>query len=102
MKYNLENINKAFENRIRLGIMSILMANESIDFVSLKSLLDLTDGNLASHTRSLEELTYLQSHKQFIGRKPNTTYSITEIGKKAFIAHINALESLLNSQLEKE
>ena len=97
MKYNLENINKAFENRIRLGIMSILMANESIDFVSLKSLLDLTDGNLASHTRSLEELTYIQSYKQFIGRKPNTTYSITEMGKNAFIAHINALEALINS-----
>ena len=102
MKYNLENINKAFENRIRLGIMSILMANESIDFVSLKSLLDLTDGNLASHTRNLEELAYIQSHKQFIGRKPNTTYSITEKGKEAFIAHINALEALLNSQLGKE
>ena len=97
MKYNLENINKAFENRIRLGIMSILIANESIDFVSLKSLLDLTDGNLASHTRSLEELAYIQSYKQFIGRKPNTTYSITEMGKNAFIAHINALEALINS-----
>ena len=99
MKYYLENINKAFENRIRLGIMSILMANESIDFVSLKSLLNLTDGNLASHTRSLEELAYIRSHKQFIGRKPNTTYSITEIGRSAFISHINALEELLNNQL---
>jgi len=99
MEYNLENINKAFENRIRLGIMSILMANESIDFVNLKSLLDLTDGNLASHTRSLEEQAYVRSRKQFIGRKPNTSFSITEKGREAFISHINALESLLKNQL---
>jgi DNA-binding MarR family transcriptional regulator len=98
MKYNIENINKAFENRIRLGIMSVLTVNDSIDFVSLKSLLDVTDGNLASHTRSLEELAYIRSHKQFIGRKPNTTYSITEKGKDAFICHINALESLFKNQ----
>ena len=97
MKYNLDNINKAFENRIRLGIMSILMVNESIDFVSLKSLLDLTDGNLASHTRSLEELAYIHSHKRFVGRKPNTTYSITEKGKDAFNSHINALEALIKN-----
>jgi len=99
MKYNIELINKAFENRIRLGIMSILMANESIDFVSLKSLLDLTDGNLASHTRNLEDLAYIQSRKQFIGRKPNTTYSITDKGRDAFIAHINALEALIKNQI---
>jgi len=99
MKYNLERINKAFENRTRLGIMSVLMANESIDFVTLKSLLDLTDGNLASHTRSLEELEYIRSMKQFIDRKPNTTYSITTKGRDAFINHINALETLLKSQL---
>ena len=97
--YNLESINKAFENRARLGIMSVLIANESIDFVALKSLLDLTDGNLANHTRNLEELAYIRSSKQFIGRKPNTTYSITEKGRYAFISHINALEKLLKSRL---
>jgi DNA-binding MarR family transcriptional regulator len=98
MKYNLEQINKAFENRVRLGIMSVLMANESIDFVSLKSLLDLTDGNLSSHAKNLEESGYLQSIKQFIGRKPNTTFSITDKGRGAFISHINALETLLSNQ----
>ena len=98
MKYNLEQINKAFENRVRLGIMSVLMANESIDFVSLKSLLDLTDGNLSSHAKNLEESGYLQSIKQFIGRKPNTTFSITDKGREAFINHINALETLLSNQ----
>jgi DNA-binding transcriptional ArsR family regulator len=99
MKYSIEQINKAFENRARLGIMSVLMANETIDFVTLKSLLDLTDGNLSSHVRSLEELGYVRCIKQFVGRKPNTTYSITDNGRGAFISHINALETLLKSGL---
>ena len=77
MKLNLEDINKAFESKARLGIMSVLMVNETIDFVSLKNLLELTDGNLASHTRSLEELGYIRSLKQFIGRKHNTTFTVT-------------------------
>ena len=92
MKLNLEDINKAFESKARLGIMSVLLVNESIDFVSLKNLLELTDGNLASHTRNLEELGYIRSYKQFIGRKPNTTFSVTPEGKEAFKKHLNALE----------
>jgi DNA-binding MarR family transcriptional regulator len=82
--------------------MSVLMANESIDFVTLKSLLELTDGNLASHTRTLEDLGYIESQKQFVGRKPNTTYSITPKGREAFISHINALEELLKNQLNNK
>lgn len=84
MRLYLEDINKAFESKVRLGIMSILTVNESMDFVTLKNLLELTDGNLASHTRNLEELGYIQSFKQFIGRRPNTTFSITDKGKEAF------------------
>lgn len=99
MKLNLENINKAFESKVRLGIMSVLMVNESVDFVTLKGLLDLTDGNLASHTRSLEELKYITTNKQFINRKPNTTFSITELGREAFVSHITALENFLKKQL---
>ncbi|HOI26697.1 MAG TPA: transcriptional regulator [Paludibacteraceae bacterium] len=98
---SLDNINKAFESKVRLGIMSVLMVNESVDFVSLKSLLNLSDGNLASHTRSLEELGYLLIEKKFVGRKPNTTFSITEKGREAFTQHINALESFLKTQLNK-
>lgn len=100
MKLNLENINKAFESKVRLGIMSVLMVNESVDFVTLKGLLDLTDGNLASHTRSLEELKYITTSKQFINRKPNTTFSITELGREAFLSHITALENFLQKQLK--
>ncbi|MBO7428486.1 MAG: transcriptional regulator [Paludibacteraceae bacterium] len=95
----MEHINKAFESKVRLGIMSALMVNEEIDFTTLKSLLDLTDGNLASHTRSLEELGYIQSKKQFIGRKPNTTFQMTENGRAAFSEHLKALEDFLKISL---
>jgi len=98
MKEFLENINKAFESKARLGIMSILIVNESVDFVTLKNLLDLTDGNLASHTRSLEESGYIRSQKQFIGRRPNTTFSVTSKGREAFTKHLNALEEFLKNQ----
>ena len=94
---SLNGLNKAFESKIRLGIMSVLMANESADFVTLKSLLELTDGNLASHARSLEELGYIRCEKKFVGRKPNTTYHITENGRKAFSEHITALEEFLKN-----
>ena len=93
----LNGFNKAFESKARLGIMSILMANESADFNTLKSLLELTDGNLAGHTRNLEELGYIRSEKRFIGRKPNTSFSVTEMGRSAFIAHVAALESFLKN-----
>ena len=92
----IQNINKAFDHRIRLGIMAILMVNESADFNMLKELLGVTDGNLASHTKALEADKYIQIEKQFIGKKPNTKYSATVIGKKAFTAHIDALEKLIH------
>ncbi len=95
MKELLININKAFESKARLGIMSVLMVNEQLDFNSLKELLDLTDGNLASHLKALEEGEYIAVNKQFIGRKPNTTYKATDAGKKAFEAHLHALEMLI-------
>ena len=101
MNLDLKNINKAFESKVRLGIMSVLMVNEELDFSSLKSLLELTDGNLASHTRSLEEMGYIESKKQFIGRKPNTTYNITQEGRVAFTDHLNALEAFLKKSMNK-
>lgn len=94
----LENYNKAFESRIRLGVMSMLMVNDSMDFSTLKSLLEVTDGNLASHLKALEEQEYVKVEKKFVGRKPNTTYSITQKGKDAFNEHLKALESLLNGK----
>ena len=98
MKKLLVNFNKAFESRVRLGIMSVLMVNESVDFNTLKELLNLSDGNLASHVRALEEVQYINVNKQFVGRKPNTTYSASKEGKKAFHAHLKELETLIRGQ----
>ncbi|MDR0811849.1 MAG: transcriptional regulator [Paludibacter sp.] len=91
----IDNLNKTFDSRIRLGIMSILSVNDSADFNTMKQLLDLTDGNLASHLRTLENVGYITAVKQFIGRKPNTRYSISAIGRTAFKEHLSALEKLI-------
>jgi DNA-binding HxlR family transcriptional regulator len=95
MKGFLEGLNKSFDSRIRLGIMSVLMVNERIDFNELKQKLDITDGNLASHIHALEKLAFVQVKKQFVGKKPNTSYSATKAGRKAFTEHLDALEKLL-------
>ena len=92
----INNINKAFDHRIRLGIMSILMVNDDADFNTLKELLDATDGNLASHLKALEKENYIHVEKQFIERKPNTRYTATKLGRNAFQKHIEALENIIN------
>lgn len=79
--------------------MSILMVNETVDFASIKEQLQLTDGNIASHITALEKLDYLQVKKQFIGKKPNTSYAATPAGKKAFSEHLDALEKLINKSV---
>ncbi len=95
MKNPIGNLNKIFDSRIRMGVMSILMMNEEMNFNDLKQLLQLTDGNLASHLNNLEENACIKVHKGFIGRKTNTTYSITKSGEKAFKDHIEALENMI-------
>jgi DNA-binding HxlR family transcriptional regulator len=95
MKDLISNINKIFESRVRLGIMSVLMVNESFDFNSLKDTLDVTDGNLASHLKALEVKGMVKVNKQFIGRKPNTSYSVTDRGSTEFRQHLKALENLI-------
>lgn len=98
MEIQLVNFDKAFENRIRLQVMSVLVANDSYDFVDLKSLLDLTDGNLASHMKALEKEEYIRVEKTFRGRKPLTTYFATKKGKEAFEKHLATLEELIRQQ----
>jgi len=98
MKRILENFNKAFESRVRLGIMSALAVNSSMDFISLREALEVTDGNLASHLRALEEAGYISMEKSFINRKPNTKYKITVEGMENFRRHIKALEDLINKK----
>ena len=95
MKYAIHTLNKAFDHRVRLGVMAVLLANESGSFNDLKESLDLTDGNLASHVAALEKAGYVLVNKQFVGKKPNTTYTATAEGKAAFQAHLAALEKLL-------
>lgn len=95
MKHLLKDLNKAFENKIRLGIMSALVVNHSMNFNALKELLEVTDGNLASHLKTLESNKYITVKKEFLNRKPNTTYKITRLGKNAFVKHIKAIEQLL-------
>ncbi len=95
MKHILENIDKAFENKVRLGAMSALMVNDYLEFTELKNLLQVTDGNLASHLKALEGKKYISVKKQFIDRKPNTRYQVTGTGRMAFQKHLEALEELL-------
>lgn len=98
MKNPISKLQKVFESRIRLGIMSALMVNDTLDFNALKDLLELTDGNLASHLKALEQQEIIMVFKQFIGRKPSTSYSATELGKNLFRQHLAALEELIGNQ----
>lgn len=95
---SLNRLNKAFESRVRLGIMSILVVNDWVEYSTLKDLLDLTDGNLASHIAALEKTGYLDVKKQFIGKKPQTTYKASRQGKKAFSDHLDAMEQFIKGQ----
>lgn len=98
MKNPISNLQKVFESRIRLGIMSALMVNDTLDFNALKDLLELTDGNLASHLKALEQQEIIVVSKQFVGRKPSTTYRATEQGRDLFRQHLAALEELIGNQ----
>ena len=97
MKNPIEHLNKVFDSRVRLGIMSALMVNEEVNFNELKELIEVTDGNLATHLKTLEENNYIKVQKGFVGRKTNTTYSVTKAGEKAFKLHLEALEKMIKS-----
>lgn len=93
----INNLSKLFDSRVRLGIMSALTVNNEVSFNDLKQLLEITDGNLASHLKALEENSIIKVEKGFIGRKTNTTYAITKAGEKEFKLHISALEKMIQS-----
>lgn len=97
MKNPIENLNKSFDSRVRLGIMSALMVNNEVNFNELKELIQVTDGNLASHMKALEENGFIKVNKGFIGRKTNTTYMATKAGEKAFKLHLEALEVMIKA-----
>jgi DNA-binding HxlR family transcriptional regulator len=79
--------------------MSILVVNDWMDFTSLRDFLELTDGNLASHLKALESEVYIEVKKQFVARKPQTTYCVTSLGRKAFDEHLDALEAILKNRV---
>ena len=97
MKNPIANLNKVFDSRIRLGIMSALVVNAEVNFIELKELINVTDGNLASHLKTLEDNGFIKVQKGFIGRKTNTLYSVTKAGEKAFKLHLDALEEMIRS-----
>ena len=98
MKKIINKLNKAFDNKVRLGIMSMLMVNDWVEFKTLKEMLELTDGRLASHIKSLEDNDYIEIRKMFVGKKPQTSYTATIAGRKAFNDHLDALEDLLKNR----
>lgn len=95
MKNPIEQLQKVFDSRVRLGVMSALMVNDQVSFNELKELIQVTDGNLASHLKALEENGFIKVNKGFVGRKTNTTYGVTKAGEKAFRLHIDALEQMI-------
>lgn len=98
MKNPFEQLDRILEHRVRLQIMSVLVANENYDFNSLKEVLQVTDGNLAANLKALEKEKYITVMKSFINRKPNTRYKATEKGRNAFKKHLSALEELIRMQ----
>ena len=98
MKNPFDNLDKVLEHKARLQIISVLVANESFDFNSIKELLTLTDGSLATHIKALEREKYISVIKTFVDRKPNTRYKSTERGRSAFKKHLEAMEELIRQQ----
>ena len=90
-------LDKVIHERMRLGIISALAANDKLSFTDLKSLLNTTDGNISVHARKLEEAGYLTMKKSFVGRTPLTEYKITKAGRKALEQYLNHMEALINA-----
>jgi DNA-binding MarR family transcriptional regulator len=83
--------------RVRLGIMSALAMNEQLTFNELKSLFDVSDGNLGAHARKLEEAGYVVCTKSFEARRPRSEYRITQIGKKALLRYLEHIEAVIKA-----
>lgn len=93
----LPQVDRLIHERLRLGIVSALAANESLTFNDLKRLLETTDGNLSVHARKLEEAGYVACSKSFEGRMPKTEYSLTATGRKALEKYLNHMEALIDA-----
>jgi DNA-binding PadR family transcriptional regulator len=102
MKDILIRLNPTFDHRHRLGIMAVLAVNDWVEYVTLKDALQLTDGNLAGHLKALERASYIRVRKEFVGRKPRTTYGMTEAGRAAFKIHLDTLDMLITIAREDD
>jgi DNA-binding MarR family transcriptional regulator len=91
------DFNEVFSSKIRLGIMTLLVTTAGVDFTVLKNRLNMTDGNLGAHMRVLEDKGYVQVEKGFFGRRPKTTYTLTDDGRTAFLDHLHHLEMIIRS-----
>jgi len=97
---SLPDLDRLIHERMRLGIVSALAANESLTFNELKKLLETTDGNLSVHARKLEEANYIACTKSFEGRMPKTEYRLTDAGRRAFEKYLNHMEALIQAMRE--
>ena len=97
MKELLSNLNKAFDNRMRIGIMSILLRSNWVDFTTLKNTLKATDGNLSSHLSYLEKQNMIKLKRHFVSNRPRTSYKISRNGLRKFTLHLNVLEKLIKN-----
>jgi DNA-binding HxlR family transcriptional regulator len=96
--FNYQKLDEVIHSRIRLAIMSVLIGLEEAEFNFLKEKVKATDGNLSVHLRKLEDSGYINSKKEFIDRKPKTTYKLTAKGRKAFEAYIEQLEKIIGKK----
>ncbi len=94
-------LDKVIHERMRLGIISALAANDTLSFTDLKNLLNTTDGNISVHARKLEDAGYLECLKSFNGRVPLTEYKITNAGREALNSYLNHMEALINAMKGK-
>ena len=94
-------LEQLIHERIRLGIVSALAANESVTFTELKQLLDTTDGNLSVHARKLEDAKYISCRKGFDGRVPKTEYRLTPAGRRALERYLDHMEAIIRATRER-
>jgi len=97
---SVPDLDRLIHERMRLGIVSALAANDSLTFNELKKLLKTTDGNLSVHARKLEEANYIACAKSFQGRLPKTEFRLTDAGRKALEKYLNHMEALIHAMRE--
>ena len=98
MGFDLQSLDTILESRVRVGVLALLAQGDAVEFTYLRDKLGVTDGNLATHLRRLEESKYVGVKKSFVGRRPQTAYVITAAGRKALERHVAVLSEALKKQ----